>query len=623
MGIPRFGSGPNFRRVLSEARYLPRTLGLVRDAAGRWTLLWAALLLGQGLLPALTLYLTKQVVDALVGAIDGGAGWSGARPVLWPVVLMGLVAVLGLLVGAVLRWVEELQRGLLEDHIRRLIHEQSSAVRMEFYDFPEFHDHLHRARDEAGYRPAQLLDAVGGLFCSATTLCAVATVLVTQGSWLLPLVMLFSAGPSLWGAVMNALARQAWRLGVTKLERRTWYYDHLLTARETAAEMRALALNAPYAAAYQRLRSRFRRERLDLMRQEGVRDVVALLLGILVAGAAGVWIVNEALTGRITVGGLAMFYVAFVQGQSALRTWLRSAAELFANTLFLGNLFAFLALQPEPAEDPGAAVERRAPRPPQRGAHVRFEGLEFSYPGSSRAALSGFSLDVAAGKTVAIVGANGAGKSTVFKLLCRFYEPQAGRILIDGRSIKERAPVDVRGSLSVLFQDPVRFSTTVYESVALTASDETPSLARVEAATRGAGAEDLIKRLPDRYDTLLGKEFENGTELSGGEWQRIALARALMRPAPIVLLDEPTSAMDSWAESEWFDRLRAATTGRTTIIITHRFTTAMRADVIHVMDAGRIVESGTHEDLVAAGGAYASSWTRQSRESQTDSAGQR
>jgi ATP-binding cassette subfamily B protein len=265
-----------------------------------------------------------------------------------------------------------------------------------------------------------------------------------------------------------------------------------------------------------------------------------------------------------------------------------------------------------------AAGEPLLSTPSPRGEGVRFEGLEFSYPGSSRAALSGFNLDVPAGKTVAIVGANGAGKSTVFKLLCRFYEPQAGRILIEGRPITERAPEEVRRSLSVLFQEPVRFSATVQESVALAASDEAPSLARVKAAMRGAGAEGLVERLPDRYDTLLGKEFENGTELSGGEWQRIALARALMRPVPIVLLDEPTSAMDSWAESEWFDRLRAATTGRTTIIITHRFTTAMRADVIHVMDAGRIVESGTHEDVVTA---YASSWARQSRDSQTDSAG--
>lgn len=250
------------------------------------------------------------------------------------------------------------------------------------------------------------------------------------------------------------------------MERRTWYYDRLLTARESAAEMRAFDLSAGYAAAYQRLRSRLRRERLDLMRQEGVRELAALLLGLVFAGAAGLWIVNEALTGRITVGGLAMFYAAFVQAQSAMRSGLSSTAEMFANTLFLGNLFAFLSLDPEPAEG-GAALGAGQTA---SGLGVRFEGLEFRYPGSSQAALSGFSLDVPAGKTVAIVGANGAGKSTVFKLLCRFYEPQAGRILIDGQPITERAPVEVRRSLSVLFQDPVRFAATVHESVALASS---------------------------------------------------------------------------------------------------------------------------------------------------------
>ena len=169
---------------------------------------------------------------------------------------------------------------------------------------------------------------------------------------------------------------------------------------------------------------------------------------------------------------------------------------------------------------------------------------------------------------------------------------------------------------TLLFQDPVRYSATVEESVALGDRAEVPSPVRVRAAVHAAGAEDIVDRLPHHYDTLLGKEFENGTELSDGEWQRLALARALMRPAPVLLLDEPTSSMDSWAEAEWFDRLREATSGRTTIIITHRFTTAMRADVIHVMDGGRIVESGSHDELVAAGGSYASSWTRQTGDSQ-------
>ena len=295
-----------------------------------------------------------------------------------------------------------------------------------------------------------------------------------------------------------------------------------------------------------------------------------------------------------------------------MRSALGNAGQLFANSLFLGHLFAFLDLETE-ATSTSTDANLTAGRS-RLTEGIRFENVDFSYPGSPRAALSDLTLKIPAGKTVAIVGPNGAGKSTVFKLLCRFYEPQTGRILIDGQDIADRTPFEIRRAMSVLFQDPVRYSATVEESVALGDAAPRPVSIRVRAAVLAAGAEAIVERLAQGYDTLLGKEFENGAELSGGEWQRIALARALMRPAPILLLDEPTSAMDSWAEVEWFDRLRDATAWRTTIIITHRFTTAMRADVIHVMDKGRIVESGSHDELVTAGGSYASSWARQTRE---------
>ncbi len=589
-------------------------LGLVWRAAGRWTLLWAVLLGVQGLLPATAIYLTKLVVDGLAEAIEGGTGWSGAAPLVSPVLLIGLVAVVALLARTAAGWVQELQAGLLQDHIGSLIHEKSSDVRMSFYDFPEFHDHLHRAQAEAGYRPAQLVESLGALFQGTVAIVGIGAVLVPVGGWLLPVVLTLIAAPSLWAVVRNSLRRRESQRRMSGLERRAWYYDAMLTARESAAEMRAYRLAPTFATAYQAIRRQLRQEHLGLVRREGVRELGALLAGLSVAGLAATWVLSQALNGLITVGTLAMLYAAFVQGQTVIRGTLGSAGRLFANTLFLGHLFAFLELENEAK---AASNHSTPPTPTLRlTTGIKFEGVTFGYPGCSRPALTNFDLEVPANKVVAIVGPNGAGKSTVFKLLCRFYEPDHGRIAIDDCDISSQSPLDVRESLSVLFQDPVRYSATVEESVALGDTAEVPSRVRVRAAVHAAGADGIVERLPERYDTLLGKEFESGTELSGGEWQRVALARALMRPAPILLLDEPTSAMDSWAELEWFDRLREATAGRTTILITHRFTTAMRADVIHVMDEGRIVESGSHEELIRAGGRYAGSWARQTGEAQ-------
>jgi ATP-binding cassette subfamily B protein len=212
-----------------------------------------------------------------------------------------------------------------------------------------------------------------------------------------------------------------------------------------------------------------------------------------------------------------------------------------------------------------------------------------------------FNLAIPAGRIVAFVGPNGAGKSTFIKLLCRFYDPDEGAILWDGADLRAFRPEQLRGSITVLFQDPVRYNSTVAENIG----------GHAVAAAHPAGAADIIDALPNGYGTVLGKLFTDGVELSGGQWHRIALARAFARNAPLVILDEPTSAMDPWAEAEWFDRFRDCAAGRTAILITHRFTTAMRADVIHVVADGAVVESGSHSELIAAGGLYAQSWQEQ------------
>jgi len=242
--------------------------------------------------------------------------------------------------------------------------------------------------------------------------------------------------------------------------------------------------------------------------------------------------------------------------------------------------------------------------------------VTFRYPDSQRLILCNFDLFIPAGKTVAIVGANGAGKSTLIKLICRLYDPEEGRIELDGVDLRELSLQELRRSVAVLFQEPVRYNETVAENIGLGNLAAAADRSEIERAGQGSGAQEVVERLPRGYDTLLGKWFVEGTELSVGEWKRIALARTFFRQAHVFLLDEPTSSMDSWAEAEWMDRFATQTRGQTGVIITHRFTTAMRADIIHVMQDGQIVESGCHEELLEREGEYAKSWKNQMREPQ-------
>jgi len=262
-------------------------------------------------------------------------------------------------------------------------------------------------------------------------------------------------------------------------------------------------------------------------------------------------------------------------------------------------------------------VSPPAPRatPAEVRTGIRFEMVTFRYPGSERVALQNFNLTVPAGQIAAIVGPNGAGKSTLIKLLCRFYDPAAGRIEVDGADLRELSVEQLRSRITVLFQQPIHYSATAAENIALGDLSESPDAPSIHAAARAAGADRPIASLPRGYQTLLGRWFAGGAELSVGEWQRIALARAFLRRAPIIVLDEPTSAMDPWAEIDWLARFRRLAEGRTALLITHRFTTAMHADRIHLLSEGRIVESGGHEELMALGGRYAQGWSGQIRES--------
>ncbi|MCH8319572.1 MAG: ABC transporter ATP-binding protein [Acidobacteria bacterium] len=568
------------------------------------------LLLLQGVLPVAIVYLTRWLVDGLVAAVEAGGSWESVQPTLILVALMAGVMLAKELLNSATGWIRTAQSELVKDHISTLIHKKSVAVDLAFYESPEYYDHLHRARAEAQYRPLALLENAGNLVKNSITLLAMAAVLIPLGLWL-PIALFVSTFPALVVVLRYSSRQHQWRLSRTADERRSWYYDWLLTSGETAAELRLLDLGKHFQTAFQALRLRLREEGLRLARNEGLAEAAARTFALLITGLSLAWMAWRTMQGLISLGQLALFYQAFYQGQALMRTLLQSVGQVYANLLFLSNLFEFLDLQPQVLDPP-----RPSPLPVPLREGIRFDQVTFRYPDSERLILCNFDLFIPAGKTVAIVGANGAGKSTLIKLICRLYDPEEGRIELDGIDLRELSLQELRRSVAVLFQEPVRYNETVAENIGLGNLATAMHRSEIERAGQGAGAREVVERLPRGYDTLLGKWFVEGTELSVGEWKRIALARTFFRQAPIFLLDEPTSSMDSWAEAEWMDRFSTQTRGQTGVIITHRFTTAMRADIIHVMQNGQIVESGSHEELLDREGEYARSWKRQTRERQ-------
>lgn len=593
-------------KLRAQAPYLPRAMGLVWRAAPGWTMAWSVLLIVQGLLPVATVYLTGAIVDSLVLAMQAGGDEASLRATIALALAMALVLLISELLASLAAYVRTAQAELVGDEVSELIHAQARALDLAYFETPAYFDQLHRARVDAQSRPLALMENLGGLVQNGITLLAMAGVLLTFGLWL-PLALLLSTLPAFAVVFAHSKREHRWNVENTTAFRRAHYYDRLLTDRDAAAELRLFDVAGHFGSAYREVRHGLREGRIGLARREVLAQLAAGSLGVLVMGAAVIWMIWQAAQGLYSLGDVALFQRAFSQGQSLLRTLLRNVAQIYANLLFLDNLFEFLGL--EPRMRPPASPR---PMPEDLRDELRFVGVGFRYPGGRRRALEGLDLVLPAGRITALVGQNGAGKSTVIKLLCRLYDPEEGALTWDGIDLRALDPDALRRRVTVLFQEPVRYHETVATNIALGDLPARPARAPIEAAARQAGAAGPIARLPEGYDTVLGKYF-GGSELSVGEWQRLALARAFLRRAPLLVLDEPTSAMDSWAEQEWLSRFRRLAEGRTALLVTHRFTTAMQADRIHVMEGGRIVESGSHGELLAGGGRYASSWRAQMR----------
>lgn len=598
-------SSDRVNQVRTQLYYWSRTFGLVWSAAQNWTIAWVVLLVVQGLLPVATVYLTRLLVNSLVAVIGAGILWKSIQTILLPVALMAGVLLITEVLRSLIEWVRTAQSELVQDHISNLVHKKSVAVDLTFYESSEYYDHLNRARSDASGRSLALLENSGSLLQNSITLLAMAAILLPYGVWL-PAFLLFSTLPAFY--VMLRLNRHHHRWWQRTTTDRRWlqYYEVLLTNSSVAAELRLFNLGSYFQLAYQTLRQRLRTEHLKLVKAQTLGRLGAGVIALGISGVAVAWMARQALLGIITLGDLALFYQAFTQGQSLMRSLLGNLGEIYKNSLFITDLFEFLRL-----ESKIVSPAKPLPTPLALKQGIRFEQVTFRYPGSERAVLADFDLTIPAGKIVAIVGDNGAGKSTLIKLLCRFYDPEAGCIELDGTNLRDFSVEELRSLITVLFQFPIPYYVTAAQNIALGDLAAAPSAAEIEAAARGAGVHETIERLPQGYETLLGKWFPGGAELSGGEWQRLALARSFLRRAQIIILDEPTSAMDPWAEFDWLERFRTLANGRTALVITHRFTLAMRADIIHVMRNGRIVESGNHDELLAQGGLYAQSWTTQ------------
>ncbi|NEP31293.1 MULTISPECIES: ABC transporter ATP-binding protein [unclassified Moorena] len=604
----------NLRSTVQLASYLPKTLSLIWQSAHHWTIAWLILLVLQGCLPVATLYLTRSLVDRLVAVVGAGLQPETIRLVMLPIALFGGVLLLTEILKGISEWVRTAQAEIVQDYISDLVHQQSLAIDLACYESSEYHDYLNRARSGAGGRSLALMENLGILLQSSITLISVIAILLPYGI-LLPIAIVIGTLPGFYVVLrLNRHHHQWWQK--TTLDRR-WleYYEIVLTHSAAAAEVRVFGLGTHFRTAYQTLRQRLRLEHLQLIKQRSLGRFGANLITLLVLSGAIVWIGQQMLLGLITMGDVALFYQAFNRGQELMKSLLGNIGEIYKNSLFVSNLFAFLNLEPKVVDPP---QPKTIPSSLQQG--IRFRQVSFKYPGSQHLVLENFNLTIPAGKIVAIVGDNGAGKTTLTKLLCRFYDPESGSVELDGVDLKNFSVADLRKAITVLFQFPLRHVATPAENITFGNLAESANLPAVETAAQAAGIHERILRLPQEYNSLLGTSFPGGVDLSGGEWQRLALARAFFRQAPIIILDEPTSAMDPWAEMDWLNRFRILAQGQTAIVITHRFTLAMRADLIYVMRDGKIVESGSHDELVTQGGLYAESWQAQmySSERETD-----
>ncbi|MBN2383980.1 ABC transporter ATP-binding protein [bacterium] len=584
---------------LKNAWQLKRALIMVWQSGPYWTILSMVCIVIQGFLPLVSLYLLKLVIDAVTAGVGNSSGDFQFKTILLYIALLGLVSLIGVLAQSGSTLVREAQAQIMTDHMHSILHAKSVAVDLMYYENAEYYDNLHRAQQEAPFRPTRIVYGLVQAGQSGLSLLAMAGLLFSF-HWIVASILFLAAMPSLFVRIQYAGKFYRWNRKRTPADRQSYYFHWLLTMDQMAKEIRLFNLGNLFRERYRELRKELRKERIDLVSRRALADFITQASATLAIFGSLAFIAYRAVLGMISLGDLVMYYQAFQRGQGYLKELLRALADLYEDNLFLTNLYEFLDLEPSIADRPNA---RPFPRP--MTSSLACKDLCFTYPNGTRPVLQGIDLTIKPGQVIALVGENGSGKTTLVKLLCRLYDPTRGAIEIDGVDLREYTVDSVRREMSVIFQDYAKYHLTARENIWFGNIELDDHADEIEAAARFSGAHDPIMTLPKGYDTILGKWFEQGEEISIGEWQKVALARAILRSAQIIILDEPTSAMDARTEYAIFKTFREMVRGKTAILISHRFSTVRGADWIYVLHNGQILESGPHHELMQLDGMYA------------------
>ena len=582
-----------------------KSLSLVWKSAPGWTFANIVMSVLRSIFPLMLIWLLKVVIDDITKA-------ASAIPItpninlLWPILAVVITWFLDEASSDFSNYVRKKQALKLEVYMYGLLH--SKAIKLDLINFerPEYFDCLARASREAPWRPNSILNNLVAMFRGFLSLLLMAGLILTL-HWVLAVLLIVANIPGIWLRLYYADILYNFQKLQTPEARKSAYFNWLITGDRPSRELRLFGLGNYFIDLFKKSFLKQKEEEINIIRKRTLIELISNLFKASALLITLLFIARQTISGKLSLGQMAMFLLAFRQGMIYIKDLLGSLAGLYEDSLFIGDTFEFLNLK-----ENVTAVEPVLPSPPPLKKKITVKNLSFTYPGNTLRTLSDVSFEIKKGEIIALVGPNGAGKSTLVRLLCRFYDPDSGSIKYDGSDIKNIDPEDYRKHFSVIFQDFMLYNLTASENIRLGNIQEQDPDKKIKDSATTTGIHELINNLPKSYDTVIGNLFDDSRELSWGEWQKIALARALFRDAPVLILDEPSSSLDADTEYDIFSRFREIVKGRTSILISHRFTNVSLADRIIVLDKGSVAETGTHEELMKKSGIYFTMYTKQS-----------